>query len=253
VDVLSAVSIVIRALPELRPMREEFASTFRTFDLGEFDKLEKYTLALSHANTLHQSTLPNKASIVEMGGDVALLRDQLLSDAMALARHNLVNGERLKECKKANGYRAIAADIFLLVAVFKDRWAQVQNKTPVTLAALHDAGSRAIELVTAAALRDQAPIDAREAALTRQKAYTLFFNAYENARWAVRYLRREKDEAEAIAPSLFVVRGGRKRGLEEEEALAVAADSEVASSVEPSGTILMENNLGVAVPHPFTS
>src|SRR5688572_22808457 len=48
-EVLSAVATVLGTLPELRALRERFAS-LPDFDLVRFDKLRDYALALGHAH-----------------------------------------------------------------------------------------------------------------------------------------------------------------------------------------------------------
>ncbi len=49
----------------------------------------------------------------------------------------------------------------------------------------------------------------------RQRAYTLLVNAYDQARRAVTYLRREEKDVEKFTPSLWVGRGRRRNGSSE--------------------------------------
>ena len=123
-----------------------------------------------------------------------------------------MDGQRLAELKKVPGYRALASDVLALVALFKQHWSVLENKTPVTLAALNDAGNRAVELLAAVGMREQGPIPTGEAARLRQKAYTLFVRAYEDTRRAVVYLRAADGDADEIAPSLYAGRGGAAGG-----------------------------------------
>jgi hypothetical protein len=126
VDVVGVVTLVLGVLPELRGLRAEIQRQLPFFDLERFDRLEKYALALNHAHAIHRSTLPSKGNLVELGEALAAIRDRLYADAMSLAGHGLLDGERLRECKTAIGYRATATDVFTLAAVFKEpgvRWA----------------------------------------------------------------------------------------------------------------------------------
>jgi hypothetical protein len=142
VDVVEVVTLVLGVLPKLRALRPEIQQ-LPFFDLARFDRLEKYALALNHAHTRYRSTLPSRGNVAELGKELALVRDRLYSNAMSLADFGLLDGNLLKDCKTVTGYRAKVTDVFTLVAVFKQSWSQVMGKTPVTLEALSDAGTRA--------------------------------------------------------------------------------------------------------------
>ena len=137
------------------------------------------------------------------------LRDRLYAHASSLASHGLFDATRIKECKRTVGYRPLATDVFTLVALFKEHWSVIQSRTPVTWQLLQDAGRRATELLEAVGLREQAPLVLAATALTRHRAFTLFLRAYDDVRRAVVYLREARGDAEAIAPSLYLGRGGR--------------------------------------------
>lgn len=255
VDVVNAVTLVLGVVPELRALRSELVSHLPHFDIARFDKLEQYALALNHANTLHRSTLPNKASIAELGAEIAGTRDRLLQDAMSLAGYGLVNAERLKDCKKQNGYRAAATDVFNIVAVLKEHWSKIENKTPVTLDALNAAGSRAVELLAAVGVRDQAPVTTGEASRLKQKVFKLFVEAYDEARHAVTYLRRKEGDADEIAPSLWAAQGARRRAeqgeLTDEDLHQPLHPVDAASEPEAKDEIPMNNVAGLPVTKPF--
>jgi hypothetical protein len=122
----------------------------------------------------------------------------------------------------------------------------------VTLAALNDAGNRAVELLAAVGLREQGAISTGEAARLRQKAYTFFVRAYEDARRAVVYLRAAEGDADEIAPSLYAGRGGSRRRPSEEAPVNGAAQQGT-PDVPDSGTIDVDNSAGLPVTRPFTS
>jgi hypothetical protein len=255
IDVVSAITTVLGVAPELKALRSQIEAELPRFDLARFDKLERYALALSHANTLHRSTLPSRANIAELGDELSVIRDRLLATAASLVAHQLVDGQRLAELKKVPGYRALASDVLALVALFKQHWSVLENKTPVTLAALNDAGNRAVELLAAVGLREQGPISTGEAARLRQKAYTLFLRAYEDTRRAVVYLRAAEGDADEIAPSLYAGRGGSRRRPSDGEAppTGKAPSEPPASGVEPTEDIDVDNSAGLPVTKPFTN
>jgi hypothetical protein len=101
----------------------------------------------------------------------------------------LVDGERLKDIKKLPGYRPLAIDVATIVEVIRERWAVVQGKTPFSLADLDRYPAQALDLLAGVGLKEQAPATTRAAALTRQRAFTLFERGYHEARRAVLYLR----------------------------------------------------------------
>jgi hypothetical protein len=253
-DVVGTVTLVLGVLPELRALRAQIVEELPRFDLERFDKLKQYALALNHTNALHRSTLPSKATMAELGDELFEIRDRLYADAMALANYRLVDGERLKECKTATGYRATATDVFTIVAVFKETWPKLEGKTPVTLAALAEAGIKALELLGLVGVREQGPVTTGEATLLRQKAFTLFSNAYDDARRAVAYLRAPFGDAEDITPSFYAARGGRRREANDEAPQTSNAPSEPpASGVELTDGIEMDNSAGLPVTKPFTN
>ncbi len=226
------------------------------FDFEQFDKLEQYTLALNQAQSSYRSAASPKANVVELATEVTALRDKLLVNAQSLASMGLINSERLKNVKVAPGYRALASDVLTLDTVFRENWAQVAGKTPFSQADLHAAGSLALELVAAVGQREQAPVLVGEAALMRQKAFTLFVRAYDEARRAVLYLRAKAGDADSIAPSLYLGRAGRRRSGDED--VTPPPPSGVTPSPNGSATagpppIVIDNQAGLPVDNPFTS
>lgn len=246
VDVVNAVITVLGCLPKLRTLRGEIARHLSTFDLGRFDKLEQYALALNHAHGIHRGALATKSSIAELGSEVIAARDRLFDDARSLANYGLLNPERLKECKRAPGYRPAATDVFTLVTLFKEHWPKIENRTPVTLEALQQAGSSALALLTAVGEKDQAIATPDEAQVVRQRAYTLFIETYGEIRDAVVYLRRKQGDATTFVPPLIPGRGGRGSATPEangeaEEARERAEPASTPASSDPPAPVVFNN------------
>jgi hypothetical protein len=263
IDVMGVVTTVIGVLPELRALRVELEAALRTFDFVRFDKLEDYALALSYANTLHRAALAPKREIIEMANELTGIRDRFLENARSLASHAVLDGERLKECKTANGYRALVSDVFILVEVFKGNWSAVEGKTPITPAALQNAGNLGLDLLAAVGQKDQGPVLIGEATLTRQRAFTLLVRTYEDTRRAVQYVRGKQGDADEIIPSLYAGRGPRRRVDDDAEApitpvatsVGMArATSPVLSPAHPEGApIHIDNSAGFPLDSPFIS
>lgn len=260
-DVLSSVTRVLGALWRLRELRGEIEATFKSFDFEEFDKLEDYALALSHAHSLWKGASAPKVDVGEQAAALAIARDELLIAARALATRGLIEGGPLNEVKSQAGYRHIASDIVTMVSLIQSRWSAVEGKTALTFAELNELGARANGLLMAIGQKEQAPTSPGEASLIRRKAFYLFERAYENARRAVAYIREDPAEAEEIAPSIF---GGRRKRGERSEAEAVTgeksatdgengADAAKPASDEAPPPFKLNNPLNLPITNPFTS
>jgi hypothetical protein len=215
IDIAVAVTTVLGSLPEIRAMRDEIEATLPGFDLRKFDLLEDYALALTHAQAVQRAAFTPRPAIVAAAEELTTTRDHLLADAWSLANHGYINPERLKECKRAIGYRPVAYDVLTLATVLKEDWSAVEGKTPITLADLSRAEVKAEELLEAVGLKDQSPVMMSEAVRLRQKAFTLFMNVYDDIRRAIVYLRGKQDDADKIAPSLYAGRAPRRKAEEE--------------------------------------
>jgi hypothetical protein len=247
IDIPTAVTTVLGALSRIGELRPEIVETLRKFDFAEFDRLEQYTLAVSHAHALHRAAHEPKASIATMGRELAQVRDVLLLDARSLAAHRLINAERLAGCRPTPGYRALAYDVLTLVEVLREAWDQVHDRTPVTLPELNEAAGSAERLLTAVGLRDQAAPKVAEATVLRRKAFALFLRVYARARAAVQYLRAEIGDADEIAPSLYAGRAKRRKaGAEAPEGTAAPAEAGNGSGAAP----VPAPSTGSAVPAP---
>jgi hypothetical protein len=250
VDIVSAVTSLLGMLPELRALRHQIQEELPKFDLERFDKLQQYALALSHANTVHRGTFSPKGTIADRGNELATIRDRLLTTAQSLVSFGLMDASQIKDCKKANGYRPTAADVLMLVEAFKEKWPNVEGKTPVTMAALHDAGNRALDLLNAVGLKEQAPVSSSEASMLRQKAFALFLRAYEDARRAVTYLRHYAGDADDIMPSLYAGRGGRRQRDDEEPEQPTPTPPPGGATPTP---VAVDNSDGLPVTSPFAN
>ncbi|HEY3497821.1 MAG TPA: hypothetical protein VGK73_24150, partial [Polyangiaceae bacterium] len=196
------------SLPEIRAMRPEFAA-LQGFDLARFDKLRDYALAVGHAHAMYRAAAGPNGGLAELAEEVMELRDMLQADATALAKRRILDENQVSKLRGGSGYKTVAFEVVGLVGLLRERWNDVKNRSALQPEELEHAGRRAQELVTAVGLREQSPAMISAAAATRQRAYTLFFRAYEDVRRALSYLRWHENGGDSIAPSLFVGRGGR--------------------------------------------
>jgi hypothetical protein len=208
IEVPGAVATVLGALPEVRAFRGEM-SQLAGFDLKRFDKLRDYTLALGHTHAMYRAASGPADGVTELAEEVSALRDTLQADAAALARRGILDLGTVNKLRAPSGYKNIAFEVVGLVGLFREHWANIVGRSALKPEELEHAGRRAQELVTAVGLREQAPVAVGAASALRQRAFTLFANAYDDARRAILYLRWHHGDADDIAPSLYKGRGGR--------------------------------------------
>jgi hypothetical protein len=202
-DIPTAITTVLGALPQIRAMRPQIVAAMQKFDIARFDKLEAYTMAVGYANSLYLAASQPSESIEKLAGEGGTVRDLLVAEATTLAQRRLIDGQRLKDLKGANGYRNLATDLFTLAAMVRDVWPTLGGKTTLQLAELDQAETLGDRLLTAVGQREQGPAVVATSAENRQRAFTLFINAYDEVRRAVTFLRWHEEDVEEIAPSLY--------------------------------------------------
>jgi hypothetical protein len=192
----------------------QFAAAAKTlpaalFDASCFDKVQDYGYALIESHRRYQATQALPLVVTPTVLKAVDRRDFLLTHAAAMAKSGLIEPSRVAEVRLAPGHKGVASDLGRLISIFRESWWRVEGKTPVTLAMLDELGGLQLELMDDLAAQQQAPTAVGPAAIVRQKAYTLFFNAYDQVRRAISFLRWEEGDVDEFAPSLFAGRGGR--------------------------------------------
>jgi hypothetical protein len=87
------------------------------------------------------------------------LREQLLSDATALARRGLIAEQALGSLKGPIGHRNLAFDLSALSSVLRESWSKLEGKTAIVPSELEQARFFADQLLTAVGLREQGVSD----------------------------------------------------------------------------------------------
>ena len=252
-DIPTAVTTVLGALPQIRAIRAQVVATMPQFDIARFDKLEAYTLAVGYANSLYLAASQPSESIEALAEAGGTMRDLLVAEATTLAQRRLIDGQRLKELKGANGYRNLAVDLFTLAAMVRDVWPTLGGKTTLQLTELDQAETLADKLLTAVGQREQGPAVIATSAENRQRAFTLFISAYDNVRRVVTFLRWHEDDVDEIAPSLYG-KGTRRKSHDTLPPLpAPAAKPATSPSVEEVQAAISTGNgktapVGVGLP-----
>jgi hypothetical protein len=214
IDLPQAVTVALGALKSIAGQREAIARALPEVDLAHLDKLETYALAAGHAHAAFMAAstvLPMK----ELAAQAVRLRQLLCSDAGALAKRGLIDGRRLSALNGPQGHLNLAFDLLALVALFRERWADVRSKTAVEASELDAAEVVADQLIARVNARMRPAPMLAVAADRRRRAFTLFVSTYDEVRRAISFLRWKHGDADSFVPSLYAGRSsGRRRARE---------------------------------------
>ncbi|MFO0589947.1 MAG: hypothetical protein U0441_20565 [Polyangiaceae bacterium] len=227
-DIPRAVSIAVGAVPHLAKLRDA-AAKLPGFDIANIDRLGTYALAAWYAHLL---ALPvsNESTVNALLEEAKPLREDMLDAAELLAKKKFFDKEVVKAIRAGTGNIDTANDLVALAALYTAGWSRVEHKSPVEWAEVERASLLGPEILVALGERDQPGVQLAAGSTPteqRARAFTLFFNAYDQARRAATYLRWNEEDAEMFAPSLFP---GRGRRTSSEEASPAAAPAPLPAS-----------------------
>jgi hypothetical protein len=243
-EVPLAVTTVFGSLPEIMALRPRVLEELPKFPIERFDKLERYTAAFAHAQALFMAASRPPAPVTELVEQCTRQRDLLLSDAQALAKRGIIDGNRLEDLKGNSSYRFIAFDVFMLVQILTENSAKIQGKTAVDQAELDRAQQLAEKLTRALGEREQAPAALDAATDTRDRAFTLFINDYGEVQHAVYYL--EPERYAQISPTVYG--GGRPVRKKTETPEAPAGAKPDVSTAPGTPATIPAASIGPAAP-----
>src|SRR5512145_1312456 len=211
VDPISAASIIRAALPRVRAMRGVITKELASYDPSIIDRLDQYSLALIHAHRQCVCAKQPPAQLQELVDQVRSIREQLQSDVVCLANRGLIKDYRRAALRSSTSYRNLAADVLTLAGLLRKSWPTISNRSAVTTEELGQAESVANELILVLGTRDRSPEVVAQAALERQKVYTLCRTTYDQLRKAVTVVRWEHGDADKLTPSLHGPRRARRK------------------------------------------
>lgn len=141
-------------------------------------------------------------------------RAQLVTLLQLAIERKVVTERVLQGLQGGNGYAERVEDVLFLVDVCRKAWPRLSAITKLTEADLDAAAAQARAFQTAVSVKEHTKNQLTQAGELRARAYTAFFNAWDQCRKMVTYLRWHEGDAELIAPSLFAGRG-RARDAED--------------------------------------
>jgi hypothetical protein len=204
------VATVLAVAPKVRALRAEIHAAIRKLNFDWIDGLEDYALIL---NRLHGEllTTPKTRRAVSVAGEARKLRRHLTSWLRLLVQRGVIPRAQCPKLSGSNGHVAIATDLGVLARVLGKHYSAPD---PTGLAALGDlktARVLSMRMLRTGEERSHRGI-AKGAALDMcARAFTALLRAYDEARFAVMFLRRWEGDADSIIPSLYAVRFKRKR------------------------------------------
>ncbi|RYZ01228.1 MAG: hypothetical protein EOO73_36200, partial [Myxococcales bacterium] len=216
-DISIAAQTILGALPEVRALRERIVQELPTFDAAEFDKLEDYVLGLVFVHARYVMATQPPDDLSELSSAASALRERLAADARTLSLRGLFDARKVAALKGSTGYRNVGIDLQSLSAELEAVWSEIEGKCATTREELDAAAQMAVRLLRVVGVRDQAPVVLAALVEERMRAFTLVIKAWEEARAAVSYLRRDQADADSIAPSLYTGKALRKKASEPDD------------------------------------
>jgi hypothetical protein len=225
VDVSAAVTAVLAAAPRIREHRDAIVEQLPLHPIESLDELETYAHGAWYAHLLHNYANGSPEAAKAMIDEAQKLREDLLVAAEALAHRGMLDADAVAAIRKGHGHADTAGDLTALAQLFSASWGKVNSKTAVEKTEIDRAAELGPAVMVAIAVR-KSGAKSTDTEGQRTRAFALLARAYDSCRRAVSYLRWSEGDADAIAPSLFKKRAGRKPGgKKEEETTDVAAEA----------------------------
>jgi hypothetical protein len=216
-DVTAAVTAVLAAVPRIHEHRAAIAEQLPKHPIGFVDNLETYAHAAWYAHLAHTYAAGSPEASRALLEEAQKLREGLLIAAEALAHRGLLNAEAVAKVRKGSGNADTANDLIALASLFSADWGRVSSKTAVERHEIDRAAEIGPAVMVMLAVKKH-PAKNNDTEGQRARAFTLLSKAYDSCRQALAYLRWKEGDADALAPSLYRKRPGRKPGKKADEA-----------------------------------
>ena len=208
-DIPAAVVAILGAMPKLQELRPEVVRVLGESYASPIDRMPNYAKAAYQAHADHLS-LSAPAGLQALSESLVAIRDVLETDAVSLVKRKLADGGEIAGLRGNVGFQNQITDTLQLVGFFRRHWARIESITPVTTADLENAARLAATFANALGEREKGPASTSESAQLRTRAYTQVVTTWDEIRRVVTFLRWHQGDGDAIAPSLWAGRGGRR-------------------------------------------
>lgn len=208
------------------------------FDVARIAKLRDYALALSYWQGCAMGASATPVELTAKVERAIAMREQILTSLTTLASYNVLDASSLARFGGSIAHRRVAQDLIGLRNLVHERWSDIAGRSMLTLDSTDEAMVLAESINQALGDRERAPAIASHAAKQRDKAFTLFASAYDEARRGVLFLRWHEDDADKILPSLYAGRRTTKKrddaeGAPTTEVLSVGSVTTSSMNIKP--------------------
>jgi hypothetical protein len=210
-DIATAGSLVLGAMPALAAYVDQMKALPLTSNTL-VEELPERAMAMLHAQALYVGAVRAPSSLPALAERGATLRNQLLRAADLLIAFGVPLEDPVAAIRTGTGYQDLAMDLLVLAHLFRQNWSAAKGATPVTSELLDETATLGDQILTALGERDRDAESPDETTDLRDRAYTHFLESYDEVRRALAYLCRQREDAEAILPSLFAASRKRKAG-----------------------------------------
>lgn len=214
VDVPAAVSIVLGAQAAVASMRRRMVEEMPKFDVRNVDDLGSLAYATLYVHISHTiQTVDSSGQLSSLMEAATPLRKTLASDAAAAVQRGLLDADALANIPTGAGRLDTARALLGLGVAFRGAWPKVKGRTGVTEEEMEKAAQLGVAILTALGTEDNPSVSDAKLPLEdlRLRSYTLLYQAYDECRRAIAFLRWHEEDAGDFAPSLTGSRGPRAK------------------------------------------
>lgn len=209
-DIAAMVGGVLAAMPAIEKQLPVI-ETLQGLRVERIRRLRDYAQATLHWQARSLFAVTPTTGLAEKVTEAIAMRESIQDDLKALSRHGVLDISSLADFGTSIAYRRVGTELLALSRFVHERWSAIQGRSMLTLEQMDAAQRLGNEIVRLCGERDGSPVVAADAVRNRDKAYTLTVRAYNEARAALLFIRREEGDVDTIAPSLWAGRGGSKR------------------------------------------
>jgi hypothetical protein len=258
VEPVAALHALHKSLPKIRLLLPRLKEVFNAFDPTCVDRVLSLGNAFAYTTTLLRLAEPRGDGFEALAAECSEVRAKYDAYVRAAIAAGVIQTSRMDELKGAGSYRNLGHDLMLLAELLHSNWSKIESKCFFTKADVDHAEVLANRLNVAVGERESRPGAYDEANLDRQRAFTLFFNAYNKLREEVGFvLKRDGLEhtLEDVMPSLNHLRTGTKKrnGKPEEEEEEELPEPELSAGPTPPQASSPSSRIGMPDSDPFTS
>ena len=202
--------MVLGASPRILLLRAEIERHLPLFDRTHVDELQDAAFGLAYTQARVASLEHPADDLPQLHREAVQRRDRAIGDLKNLAAHGIIDPSPLESLTGTKGYKNLIDDLRLCLAVYRNLWGALEGHSCSGQSDLlrSEALIHRMELLVGERELGRNRLD--EWSSMRERAFTLLWGHYFQARRAVVYLRADAGDADSIAPSLF--KGRIKRG-----------------------------------------